>query len=194
MESTIKPALVLMSGRAIAFAATLFLPLALVRIFDQAEFGTYKQLFLVYATLYGISQFAMAESLYYFLPRAPREGGSYVANSMLSLAAAGLAGLGLLWGSQALRWRAGSATPPSRRTCRCFGLFLMLMIPTHALEVAMIARHRYAWGSASYGISTWRERWPCCCPRWCGGGRLAADRGDRVPAFRLGGHRLYFRP
>lgn len=193
MESTVKPALVLMSGRAIAFVATLFLPLALVRIFDQAEFGTYKQLFLVYATLYGISQFAMAESLYYFLPRAPREGGSYVANSMLSLAVAGLAGLGLLWAASpaVARWLGNPALAPH---LPLLGLFLMLMIPTHALEVAMIARHRYAWGSASYGISDVARALALLLPA------LVWRRIDWLligatafAAFRLGATVLYFR-
>ena len=35
----------------------------------RAEFGTYKQLFLIYATLFGVAQLGMAESLYYFIPR-----------------------------------------------------------------------------------------------------------------------------
>jgi O-antigen/teichoic acid export membrane protein len=152
MQSTVKPTLVLVSGRALALLVTLFLPLALVRIFDQAGFGTYKQLFLLYSTLYVIGQFGMAESLFYFLPRAPREGGRYVANSMLSLAAAGLASLGLLWaGAPALaRWLGNPGLQPY---LPLLGLFLMLMMATSALEVAMIARHRYAWASLTYGVS-----------------------------------------
>src|SRR3989338_6047486 len=84
-DSTFKPALLLMSGRAIGFVAVFFLPVVLVRIFDQAEFGTYKQLFLIYSTVYGIAQLGMAESLFYFLPIAPKEAGKYVTNSMLVL-------------------------------------------------------------------------------------------------------------
>ena len=45
--SVFKPALLLMSGRTLAFAATFFIPMVLARIFDPAQFGTYKQLFLV---------------------------------------------------------------------------------------------------------------------------------------------------
>src|SRR5437879_12894336 len=63
MNSTFKPTLVLMSGRSLAFAATFFIPMVLVRVFDQTEFGTYKQLFLIVSTLYGIAQLGMAESL-----------------------------------------------------------------------------------------------------------------------------------
>ena len=80
----------------------------LARILDQAEFGTYKQLFLIAATLYGVGQLGMAESLYYFLPRAPpsRAGAGYVANALGALAVGGLACLvALALGGGALsRW------------------------------------------------------------------------------------------
>src|SRR5579863_5693913 len=84
-DSVFKPALLLMSGRTIAFAATFFIPLVLARVFDQAQFGTYKQLFLIWSTVYSIGQLGMATSLYYFLPRTPRLGGAYAANSLLFL-------------------------------------------------------------------------------------------------------------
>jgi len=49
-ESVFRPALLLMSGRTLAFVATFFIPVVLTRIFDPAQFGTYKQLFLVFST------------------------------------------------------------------------------------------------------------------------------------------------
>ena len=59
----------------VGFAAAFAIPVVLARIFDQAAFGTYKQLFLIYATLYGLAQLGAAESLYYFVPREPAAGG-----------------------------------------------------------------------------------------------------------------------
>ena len=50
-ESTFRPAVLLMAGRALASIATLLIPVTLVRVFDQSEYGTYKQLFLVFTTL-----------------------------------------------------------------------------------------------------------------------------------------------
>jgi hypothetical protein len=47
MQSILKPTLVLMTGRALAFGGTFMIPLVLARVFDQAEFGTYKQLLLI---------------------------------------------------------------------------------------------------------------------------------------------------
>ena len=80
----------LISGRTVGFIVAFLIPLVLVRILDQAEFGTYKQLFLIAATLYGVGQLGMAESLYYFLPLAPRPAARYVANSLVALAVGGL--------------------------------------------------------------------------------------------------------
>src|ERR1700675_2954907 len=94
-ESVFRPALLLMSGRTLAFAATFFIPVVLARIFDATEFGTYKQLFLVHSTVYYIAQLGMASSLYYFLPRAP-DAGRYVENTIWFLGATGLAALGLV--------------------------------------------------------------------------------------------------
>ena len=115
-ESVFKPALLLMSGRTLAFAATFFIPVVLARIFDPAQFGTYKQLFLVYSTVYSIAQLGMASSLYYFLPRAPHEAGRYVANSMLFLGTAGLAAFGLvvMASPKLAHWLSNSELP---RTC-----------------------------------------------------------------------------
>lgn len=55
-----------MGGRALASVATLLIPLTLVRLFDQTEYGTYKQLFLVFATLYSVALVGLSDSLYYF--------------------------------------------------------------------------------------------------------------------------------
>ena len=44
----------------------------------------------VETTLYGIGQLGMAESLFYFLPVAPRNGPRYVANSVMALVLGGL--------------------------------------------------------------------------------------------------------
>src|SRR5688500_4104774 len=80
-------------GVAIAFA----IPLVLARTFDQAEFGTYKQLFLIYATLFGLAQLGMAESLYYFVPRESSKAGRHAANAFTALAGIGLVFVGVLF-------------------------------------------------------------------------------------------------
>lgn len=61
--SIFRPAIILMSGRTLAFVASFAMPIVLVRLFSQSEFGTYKQLFLIYTTLYAVAQCGLAESL-----------------------------------------------------------------------------------------------------------------------------------
>ncbi|MBI2358862.1 MAG: oligosaccharide flippase family protein [Deltaproteobacteria bacterium] len=152
MESTFKPALLLGSGRVLAFAATFFIPIVLVRVFDQAEFGTYKQIFLIFFTLYGLVQFGMAESLFYFLPLAPKKGGRYVLNAILALAAAGLVFLGLL---EISREKVASllSNADLARHMTLLGIYLLLMAISAVLEIVMISRKRYLWATFSYAVS-----------------------------------------
>src|SRR5688500_3634451 len=90
----------LVVGRTLAFAATFVLPLVLVRVLDPAAFGTYKQIFLIFATASMLAPVGMGESLFYFLPRAAEGASRYVANAVLWLAGGGLlvAGVLLVWG------------------------------------------------------------------------------------------------
>lgn len=146
------PVLILTAGRAVAFAATFATPLVLTRAFDQAEFGTYKQLFIAYTTLVGIAQFGMAESLLYFLPFCPRRSGRYVANAVLVLAGSGLACVGLLAlaGPHLSRWLGNAALP---ELSGLLGAFIALMLPATVLELVMTARKRYVGAAAAYGLS-----------------------------------------
>jgi O-antigen/teichoic acid export membrane protein len=95
-ESTFRPAVLLMVGRAFASAATLLIPVTLVRVFDQADYGTYKQLFLIFASLYSVALVGLSDSLYYFVPRDPPKGGRYVANAVGGLLL-GSTGRGTWW-------------------------------------------------------------------------------------------------
>ena len=152
MSSLVKPTLVLMSGRVLAFMATFFIPVVLARLFDQTEFGIYKQLFLIFATFYVIGQFGIAESLFYFLPQASHEPGRYVLNSLLVLAAAGLACLGLLTltASKIAQWMNTSALA---EYIPWIGVFILLMIASAVLEIVMTVRKRYLWAASTYAVS-----------------------------------------
>jgi O-antigen/teichoic acid export membrane protein len=152
MESVFKPAFVLMSGRALGFVVIFAIPVVLARVFDQSEFGTYKQLFLVYSTLYCVAQLGMAESLFYFLPASPRLGGRYALNAMLVLGIAGVACFALLWGAQSsiAYWLNNSALIGQ---LPLIGLFLLLMLVSAVLEIVMTARKRHFQASCAYAVS-----------------------------------------
>ena len=59
---TTRPTLALIAGRLIGAAATFAIPAVLVRTFDPTEVGTYRQLFLIFTTVYVLGQFGLFES------------------------------------------------------------------------------------------------------------------------------------
>lgn len=151
-DSIFKPALLLMSGRALAFAATFLIPVALTRIFDPAQFGTYKQLFLIFSTVFLIAQLGMASSLYYFLPLGRSDAGRYVANSMAFLGVTGL----ICWGAitvaspKLAQWMSNGDLAVN---LPWIGLYLFLMMLSTTFEIVLISRSRYFWASVSYAVS-----------------------------------------
>jgi O-antigen/teichoic acid export membrane protein len=152
MQSTLKPTLQLMGGRIIGFAATFLIPMILVRTFDQAEAGTYKQLFLIFGTLYTIAQFGMAETLYYFLPGQPKSGGRLGANSTLILMFFGAVCFGgLTWQADRIAaWMKNSALEP---LLPWLGAYLALTLVGTTIEIAMISRNRYGIAAVTTGLS-----------------------------------------
>ena len=151
-DSILRPAMLLMCGRTLAFAATFFIPVVLVRVFDPAQFGTYKQLFLIYSTVYLIAQAGMASSLYYFVPRSPGDAGRYIANSVVFLGAAGLLGCGalLLLRPQITHWLSNAELS---RYILWIGFYVFLMMLSAGLEIVLISRGKYLWASTSYALS-----------------------------------------
>jgi O-antigen/teichoic acid export membrane protein len=151
METAFRPVALLVSGRALAFAGTVCIPIVLARVFDQAEFGTYKQLFLIYTTLYLLAV-SMAESLFYFLPLARRQGGRYTANAVVVLLTAGLGGLAGLTvlNDDVARWL---GNPALARHLVMLGVYLTLTLGAAVLEIVMMSWHQYGWAALSYGLS-----------------------------------------
>lgn len=146
------PALWLVVGRSLGFAATFIVPLVLVRRFDQTTFGTYKQLFLIYTTLFGLAQLGAAESLYYFVPRRPLDAGRHVANAVVTLAVAGVAcAVALTLGAAAIgRWLANVELVAE---IPLVGVFLGLMLVSALFEIVLVARGRYRTAAWTYGLS-----------------------------------------
>src|SRR5262245_702592 len=151
-QSGFKPALMLMSGRTVAFAATFFIPVVLSRVFTRAEFGTYKQFFLIVYALYGIAQMGMAESLFFFLPSSRTGAGRYVFNSIIALSCIGSVFLiGLFVLSPVLaQWMSNAELETHSLAA---GLYLLLMLIGCVLEIVWINRKRYRWATLSYAFS-----------------------------------------
>jgi O-antigen/teichoic acid export membrane protein len=151
MDNSSRPAMLLVIGRSVGLAASFAIGIVLARLFDPAVFGTYKQFFLIYATLYGVLQLGMAESLYYFVPRQSEHTGRYVANAMAMLAAAGLLCTAALYlGRTAI---GGWMAPELAEYVVPLGLFLTFTLASTVLEIVMVSRRRHMAAAVTYAIS-----------------------------------------
>lgn len=93
--SLMRQARPLIAARLFTAVLTLSIPLVLARVLTLADYGTYKQLFLIALTLSSIVPFGVGQSLYYFIPRAS-DRRVYFGQTLLFLLAAGaLAGIAL---------------------------------------------------------------------------------------------------
>jgi O-antigen/teichoic acid export membrane protein len=152
MPSTLKPAAALMTGRLAGVAISFCIPVALARVFDPGAFGAYKQLFLLYGTLFGIAQVGMAESLFYFVPSDRDRAGRYAVNSLLVLGAAGAACAAALFiGRHAAA--AGLGNEALAGAMPLLGIFLALMLASAGLEIVLTARKQYAAAAGAYAGS-----------------------------------------
>ena len=156
LRSLIDPAsrstVLLVGGRTIGLVASFAIGIVFARIFDPADFGTYKQFFLVYATLYGLVQLGMAESLYYFVPRKSADTGRYVCNAMVTLGLAGLGSMTLLYAGRetVARWLTNTQLADH---ALLLGAFLTLTLMTTVFEIAMISRKRHLAAAVTYAVS-----------------------------------------
>jgi O-antigen/teichoic acid export membrane protein len=94
----------------------------------------------------------MAESLYYFVPRKPHEAGPYIANTLLTLALAGMSCLALLWLAEA-RVALWLSNPQLAEHVVLLGAFLVLMLLSAVFEIVMVARKQHLTAAWTYGAS-----------------------------------------
>lgn len=75
--------------------------ICVVRVLSQYDYGTYRQLFLLWTTLFLIGDAAFSQSLYQFIPGRREQAGKYLGQALLvtvGMALAWMAGLVLLAG------------------------------------------------------------------------------------------------
>jgi len=114
------------------------LPMVLVRRLNQAEFGLYKQLFLIIQTSVVVLPLGFGMSAYYFLPREPERQRETVINVVLfNLMMGTIAGLALFF----CPWLLGSlfSQPGLSSYGHLVGLVMLLWIVTSFLEIVPIA-------------------------------------------------------
>jgi O-antigen/teichoic acid export membrane protein len=84
-----KRAALLAVAKVAGYALTLPLPLVLVRVLSQSDFGLYKQAFQVITTMLTLLGLQVGLSIYYFLPRYPDRKPHVVMNVLVFYAALG---------------------------------------------------------------------------------------------------------
>lgn len=66
------------------YGVRLLLPMVLVRMLTKADFGAYRQFFLVETLIITIFQLGVNQALYYFIPRDPKRSSTYFFNSQVT--------------------------------------------------------------------------------------------------------------
>ncbi len=119
------------------FIAAIFgilMPVLLVRILSQHDFGVYKQVFLFIGTTTSFAAFSVAVSAFYYMPRQPERGGQIALNILVYNLIAGLFPLLLLLVYPQflnLFFRSGDLQP----FALMLGIFVMLQLNASLVEM-----------------------------------------------------------
>jgi O-antigen/teichoic acid export membrane protein len=73
----------LTASKGIAAILNIFLPVLLVRLMAQTEYGVFKEAFLFVSTATNIATFGVGMSAFYFMPRHPERGGQIALNILV---------------------------------------------------------------------------------------------------------------
>jgi O-antigen/teichoic acid export membrane protein len=151
-DAASRPVFLLVAGRTIGFVTSFFIPVVLARLFGRAEFGTYKQLFLIFGTLSGLAQVGMAESLYYFIPRRPDEAGRHLTNVLATLAllALGCAALLYLARTPIAVWM---SNPALAGYLPLLAGFLAVTLVSVVFEIVLVSRKEHMAAASVYAGS-----------------------------------------
>ncbi len=74
--------LYIFASKMAGYAIRIVLPIFLVRILVQADYGAYRQFFLLEQIVAILFQFGINQSLFYFIPRDEANAGAYFVNSL----------------------------------------------------------------------------------------------------------------
>ena len=137
-ESLTQSAVWLMLAKTLGFALSVALPLSLVRVLDQRDFGLYKQAFLIINTAVWVLPFGFGMSAFYFLPRESERRGAVVCHVVVfNLLVGSLAALALfLW-----PWVLGTLfkAPEIVEYAPLIGLVILLAITASFIEIVVVA-------------------------------------------------------
>lgn len=131
----------LAASRAAGQVLNALVGIVVVRFISQEDYGTFRQVYLLFATLVVLTDFGLTESLYYFLPRHPGRRRSLMLRSTLVVGLAQVAlGAGLLLGAEALGRFFNN--PALVNYVALLALYIGLSAVTRLWEVQLVAEQR----------------------------------------------------
>lgn len=142
----------LVVARAFSAGITLLIPVVLARALSVSDYGTFKQFFLVSATLYLVLGLGVPQSLYYFLPRA----GASERRALLFHTLAFLALFGAIGGASILLAEPALVALGGARLAQValpLGLYLFFFLGAGAFEPGLTAQGRPGAAALSYVVS-----------------------------------------
>jgi O-antigen/teichoic acid export membrane protein len=113
----------------------------LARLLSTSDYGSYRQVFLVFGTLAPMLSLALPQALYYFLPRAPEESRSILSANLFSLLAMGGVFTLILWGGSGLI-AARFHNPGLERLLLFFAPYTLFALPLIALNPCLVSLNR----------------------------------------------------
>jgi O-antigen/teichoic acid export membrane protein len=136
-----RQALTLIFGKGLASSFTFLIPIVLARHLAPAEYGTYKQIFLIYASLFTILPFGIIQSLYYFVPKEPERMRTHLVQAFLFLQGSGL--IALIFLTLFGEAIAGQLSNPDLAPYLFqMGLFTFLMLSSAYFEALLISAQK----------------------------------------------------
>ena len=141
----------LIAARLVSATISLSVPLVLARTMAIENYGTYKQLLLVFMSVAAVIPLGLPQSLYFFIPRTD-ERRAYLTQTLALLALAGAAGGLGVWLAGPVIAR-GLSNPGLLPYLPQLAAFIAFHVAATPLEVTMTARGNTRAAAAIYFVS-----------------------------------------
>ena len=163
-RSLLSQATLIFVGKVSGFVLAFWIPIALVRLLSQEQFGAYKQFFLVGTTLISVLPLGLEASLFYFMPGDPRKAASYFKQTALWLFLMGslTAGAILLFRAPLAEW----VNAPVLVTLAPFlAVYVLLEMGGQLLNLTVVIEQQAKLAGCCSSRSTCSGPWLSCSPR-----------------------------
>lgn len=134
----------LITANFIKYAVGFALPMVMVRLLDQGDYGTYQQLLLVNSMALGLLTLGLPSSIYYFYNRIDaNQKPALIFQTLGMLTLAGVVAMvGIWWGAHLIGWR--MSNPLLTEYLPLYAVAIGLMLAGEHFVHFMVTQDRYA--------------------------------------------------